>query len=133
MIVRLSAIVLPTKSVFKKILSHTIVEHCMEIKFHLLLLNRLKNADPEELFMTGTLNSFDVTDRLHEITVPSLFSCGRYDEATPETTGYYQKQLTGSQLNVFKDALHAHHLEKEAGVLATVREFLRGTGSYRKF
>jgi len=99
----------------------------MGIKFHLLLLKRLKNADPEELFMTGTLNSFDVTDRLHGITVPALFTWGRYDEATPETTGYYQKQLTGSQLNVFKDALHAYYLEKEAGVLATVREFLRGT------
>ncbi|MFA4859353.1 proline iminopeptidase-family hydrolase [Methanoregula sp.] len=81
---------------------------------------------PSEFTCTGTLGSFDVTARLREITVPVLFTCGRYDEATPASTAYYQKMLPGSQIAVFEDASHAHHLEKEDEFLAVVRTFLRG-------
>ena len=44
---------------------------------------------PSEFTMTGTLKDFDCTGRLREITVPTLFTCGRFDEATPETTAFY--------------------------------------------
>src|SRR6266700_845695 len=40
---------------------------------------------PTEFHATGNLRDYDRTGRLHEIVVPTLFTCGRYDEATPET------------------------------------------------
>jgi proline iminopeptidase len=79
---------------------------------------------PSEFTLTGTLKDFDCTDRLREITVPALFTCGRFDEATPETTAFYQSRLPGSEMVIFEDASHEHHLEKPEEFLATVRGFL---------
>ncbi|PKG31831.1 proline iminopeptidase-family hydrolase [Methanoregula sp.] len=80
---------------------------------------------PSEFTITGTLKGFECSERLHKIQVPVLFTCGRYDEATPETTAYYQTKLPGSQLRVFENASHSHHLEQEQEYLATVRKFLK--------
>ena len=38
---------------------------------------------PSEFYVIGTLKTWDITDRLHEINVPTLLLSGRYDEATP--------------------------------------------------
>jgi proline iminopeptidase len=83
---------------------------------------------PSEFTMTGTLKDFDCTDRLGGITVPTLFTCGRFDEATPETTAFYRSKLPGSEMVVFEDASHEHHLEKPEEFLATVRGFLKRIG-----
>jgi proline-specific peptidase len=80
---------------------------------------------PSEFTITGTLDDYERADRLREITVPTLFTCGRYDEATPATTAYYQQKLPGSELVVFEDASHEHHLEKTEAYLDVVRDFLR--------
>ncbi|NIX02748.1 MAG: proline iminopeptidase-family hydrolase, partial [Phycisphaerae bacterium] len=40
---------------------------------------------PSEFYCTGNLKDYDRTDRLGEITVPVLFTCGQYDGARPET------------------------------------------------
>ncbi|MCL6574228.1 MAG: proline iminopeptidase-family hydrolase, partial [Bacillus sp. (in: Bacteria)] len=44
---------------------------------------------PSEFTVTGNLKEFDCTSELKEITCPTLYTCGRFDEATPETTQYY--------------------------------------------
>ena len=38
---------------------------------------------PSEFHVIGTLKDWDITDRLHEITTPTLLVSGGYDEATP--------------------------------------------------
>ena len=38
---------------------------------------------PSEFHVIGSLASWDITDRLREIDVPTLLVSGRYDEATP--------------------------------------------------
>src|SRR5947209_2773220 len=48
---------------------------------------------PAEFYMTGNLLNYDCTTRLAELAIPSLFTCGQYDEATPETTAWYQSLL----------------------------------------
>lgn len=80
---------------------------------------------PSEFTVTGVLKNYERVDRLKEMASPVLFTCGLYDEATPETTGYYQKNLPGSELYVFDDASHEHHLEKPQEYLQVVRDFLR--------
>ena len=80
---------------------------------------------PSEFTITGTLKDYERADRLREITVPTLFTCGRYDEATPATIAYYLQMLPGSELVIFEDASHEHHLEKTGEYLGVVRDFLR--------
>jgi len=80
---------------------------------------------PSELTITGTLKDFERADRLKEITIPTLFTCGEFDEAAPATTRYYQQQLPGSELKIFHGASHSHHLERSGEYVHTVRDFLR--------
>ncbi len=79
---------------------------------------------PSEFTATGSLKDTDLVGRLGEITVPVLFTCGSQDEATPATTRLFQQALPGSELVVFDDTSHQHHLEKPDEYLAAVRGFL---------
>lgn len=80
---------------------------------------------PSEFTVTGALKNYERVDRLKKISRPVLFTCGFYDEATPATTRHYQKNLPGSELHIFEDASHEHHLEKPQEYLQVVRDFLR--------
>jgi proline iminopeptidase len=80
---------------------------------------------PSEFFMTGSLKGYDRASRLREIGVPTLFLCGRYDEATPEATAWYHSLLPGSKFVVFEQSSHMPHLEEPEAYLATVQDFLR--------
>lgn len=79
---------------------------------------------PTEFFMTGNLLNYDCTARLGEIDIPTLFTCGRYDEATPEATAWYQSLLPGSERVVFEQSAHLPHLEETELYLQTLRDFL---------
>lgn len=79
---------------------------------------------PSEFTMIGSLKDIELVSRLREISIPVLFTCGRYDAATPETTAFYQKALPGSEMVVFEDASSEHHLEKTEEYLGVVRNFL---------
>lgn len=79
---------------------------------------------PSEFTMTGSLKNYDRTDDLWRITIPVLFTCGRFDEATPETTADYQSRLPGSEMRIFENASHEHHLEQPEAYLQAVRNFL---------
>jgi len=77
-----------------------------------------------EFTMTGTLKSADLTPFLHNINIPTLFTCGEFDEATPETTQHYQNLLPGAEIHIFRGASHSHHLESEEDYIRVVRQFL---------
>jgi proline iminopeptidase len=80
---------------------------------------------PNEFVVTGTLKEYDVTGRLGEIAVPTLFFCGRYDEATPESTAWYHSLAPGSELVIFEESSHLPHLEETDGCLQVIQDFLR--------
>ena len=61
---------------------------------------------PSEFTIVGPLKSFDQTDRLHEIKVPTLFITGEYDEACPTTVKYYQSLVPGAKLEIIPGAGH---------------------------
>jgi proline-specific peptidase len=77
-----------------------------------------------EFTFTGTLQGYERADELCEIEVPTLFTCGRYDEATPSATLYYHSMLPGSRMVVFEDASHEHHLEKTGEYLQVIGDFI---------
>jgi proline iminopeptidase len=80
---------------------------------------------PSEFYATGNLKDYDRSDRLKEISVPTLFTCGRYDEATPESTAWYQSLVPKSKLVVFENSAHMTMLEERDRYIETVRSFLK--------
>lgn len=81
-----------------------------------------------EFTVTGSLKTFDVTDRLHELDLPALFLCGRYDEATPETTQYYASLVDGAQFKVLENSSHMTYAEEPERYTDILREFLKDLG-----
>jgi proline iminopeptidase len=83
---------------------------------------------PSEFTITGHLRDYERAERLREIAQPVLFTCGRHDEATPETTAFYHRMQMNpwSELVIFEEASHGHHLEKPEEFLGKLRDFLNG-------
>lgn len=77
-----------------------------------------------EFTVTGTLKHFDATDRLGEIKIPALFTCGRYDEATPEATEYYASLVPDAEFHVFENSSHMPGIEEPEAYVAVVREWV---------
>lgn len=77
-----------------------------------------------EFTATGNLRNFDRTDVLRTISVPTLFTCGRFDEATPATTQAYAEQVKNSEMVVIEEASHQSMNEKPEEYVTVVREFL---------
>lgn len=81
---------------------------------------------PNEMRPTGTLVGWEVTERLGEITTPSLVLCGRYDEATPRQAETIVDALGGeSELVVLENSAHLAPIEETERYLELVRGFLR--------
>ena len=79
---------------------------------------------PSEFHATGNLINYDRTGRLSEVAVPTLYTCGRYDEATPEATGWYRSLTPHAELLVFERSAHMPHLEETDAYLAVLRDSL---------
>ena len=80
---------------------------------------------PNEFFMTGNLRDYDRSGRLGEINVPTLFSCGRVDEAAPRTTEWYHSLTPGSEFVVYENSAHMPMWEETERYVSVVRGFLR--------
>ncbi|WP_142826271.1 proline iminopeptidase-family hydrolase [Planococcus soli] len=77
-----------------------------------------------EFTVTGTLKNFDATGYLHEIEIPALFACGRFDEATPEATEYYAGLVPGAEFHVLENSSHMPGIEEPEAYLEMVREWV---------
>lgn len=80
---------------------------------------------PSEFTITGTLKDYDRTDRLHEIAVPTLFTAGRHDEASPPTVAYYQSLVPGSELAIIEQSGHLTMQDEPERYLEVLRAFMR--------
>ena len=80
---------------------------------------------PSEFHVTGNLKNFDCTSRLHEITIPALFTCGRNDEATPKSTEYFSSLTPNAKFHVYDNSAHMPYLEETEEYVRVVSEFLR--------
>jgi L-proline amide hydrolase len=80
---------------------------------------------PSEFHVVGSLKGWDITDRLHEITTPTLLISGRHDEATPRIVGEIHERIPGAQWVLFEESSHTPHLEEPEAFLEAVESFLR--------
>ena len=79
---------------------------------------------PSEFSVKGNLRTFDCTNRLCELSMPVLYTCGRHDEATPETTIYYSSLTPGSQLHIFEKSAHMPYVEEQEEYMRVIGDFL---------
>jgi L-proline amide hydrolase len=79
---------------------------------------------PSEFHCIGSLKTWDITDRLHEISTPTLLVSGRHDEATPHIIEQIHTRIPGAQWQVFEESSHMPHVEEPEAFLETVEEFL---------
>ena len=78
-----------------------------------------------EIVPNGQLKNYNGTPLLKEIKIPILFTCGEYDESTPETNYYYASLCENAKVKVFKGASHMPHLESQEDYLESLNSFLK--------
>ncbi|HEX2028062.1 MAG TPA: alpha/beta fold hydrolase [Nitriliruptorales bacterium] len=81
---------------------------------------------PSEFFGQGALCLWDVSDRLGGITVPTLVTSGRHDEATPRQMTVLVEGIRDASWVVFEDSAHGALMEEPQRYLEVVGEFLDG-------
>jgi L-proline amide hydrolase len=80
---------------------------------------------PSEFHCIGSLKTWDITDRLPEISTPTLLVSGRYDEATPHIVEQIHQRIPGAQWQLFEESSHMPHVEEPDAFLETVEAFLK--------
>lgn len=83
---------------------------------------------PNEFTVTGNLKDWDRSDRLGEITVPTLITCGRYDEMGPTCAETLHQGIPNSEMVIFEQSAHMAHLEETERYLQVMRDFLDRAG-----
>jgi L-proline amide hydrolase len=79
---------------------------------------------PSEFYVIGTLKTWDITNRLHEINLPTLLLSGRYDEATPSIVETIHRSIPGSEWIIFENSSHMPHVEETDLYLQVLDRFL---------
>ena len=80
---------------------------------------------PSEFTATGTLQSFERAESLKDLSLPVLFTAGRYDEATPAATEYYRSLVPGARIKIFENSAHLTMQDEPDAYVRAIREFLR--------
>ncbi len=80
---------------------------------------------PCEFVCNGPLLDWNITERLDEITVPTLIVTGWYDEVVPEVHRTLAERIPDNEFVIFGNSSHIVILEKEADAyLGVVRNFV---------
>ncbi len=86
---------------------------------------------PSEFSIFGILKDYDLSNRLGEIDIPVLLTCGEFDEITPLTLKFYAQKIKNSESIVFKEASHMHHLEKQEEYIKNIKKFLEKSENHQ--
>jgi len=78
---------------------------------------------PNEFVITGTLKTWDITDRLGEIDVPTLVVTGEHDEATPAINRTVSEGIPGAESLILAGCSHMAHVEQTEDYLALLDRF----------
>lgn len=81
---------------------------------------------PNEFVCTGSLLDWDVTERLDEVSVPTLILCGWYDEVVPKVQRVLAERIPNNEFIIFGNSSHVIILEKEANAyLGVIKNFVK--------
>jgi proline iminopeptidase len=79
---------------------------------------------PTEFDVIGLLSEWDRTADLGRIRVPTLVTCGRYDEITPSCSETITRGIPDARMHVFEESAHCAHLEEADDYARIVEAFL---------
>ncbi|MCI2429844.1 proline iminopeptidase-family hydrolase [Candidatus Acetothermia bacterium] len=79
---------------------------------------------PNEFVVIGNLKDWDRTDRLGEISVPTLITVGRHDELTPTCAETLHRGIPNSRMVIFEESAHLAHLEESDRYRQVVADFM---------
>ncbi|MBD8620663.1 proline iminopeptidase-family hydrolase [Sphingomonas sp. CFBP 13728] len=82
---------------------------------------------PSEFQLTGKLATLDISSELKRIAVPTLVTCGEFDEAPPWVATKIVRLMANATLAVFPGASHMAHIEQPELVMAATSRFLRSS------
>ena len=86
-------------------------------------------ADTHNQAFSQNLPGYDLTERLHEIRVPTLVVVGRHDWITPVAASEeIAAGIEGAELVVFENSGHSPQIEENEKFVALVRDFLARHG-----
>ena len=83
---------------------------------------------PTEFDVIGRLATWDRTADLGRIDVPTLITCGRYDEITPACSETIRAGIPDSRVVVFEESAHVAHLEEGVRYAEVIEDFLTAAG-----
>ncbi|PHS21094.1 MAG: hypothetical protein COA84_16125 [Robiginitomaculum sp.] len=79
---------------------------------------------PTEFYATGSLGNFDLTARLSQIHVPTLFIAGEFDEARPETIAKFSRAVPGAKFVEIAGVGHASASRAPKLYRRIIKEFI---------
>ncbi len=80
---------------------------------------------PNEFTTIGNLKDWDRSGSLPEIGVPTLVTCGRFDELGPNCAATLDAGIPDSRMVVFEHSAHLAHVEEREAFMQVVGNFLR--------
>ena len=79
---------------------------------------------PYEFFPFGSLETWDRTESLAKISVPTLLLAGEHDQVTGETLQPFMDSIPDVTCKVIPNASHVPHLENPSATFEVVNKFL---------
>ncbi|MEM1403548.1 MAG: proline iminopeptidase-family hydrolase [Pseudomonadota bacterium] len=95
---------------------------CDDAPWNPLIYNQMWG--PTEFYATGSLQDFDLTSRLSEISVPTLFIAGEFDEARPDTVKGFAEAVPGARFEVIPEVGHASLSRAPVLYRSILRDFM---------
>lgn len=83
---------------------------------------------PSEFQFTGALARYDGSAAARSIRVPTLITCGEFDEAPPSVGRKLAALIPDSRLEAFARLSHMSHVEDPVRVIGATRRFLTNIG-----
>lgn len=106
------------------------IAECDDAPRNALVYNQMWG--PTEFYATGSLGDFDLTPRLGEIDVPTLFLTGEFDEARPATIRSFADAVPGARFEVIPGVGHSSLSRAPALYRELLRGFLREAEAQRR-
>jgi proline iminopeptidase len=79
---------------------------------------------PTEFMIIGGIRYWNVIDQLHKIRVPTLVTCGKYDEISPKEARNIHRHIRGSKFVLFPESSHLAMWEERGKYIGVLRKFL---------
>lgn len=79
---------------------------------------------PSELFGTGTLKDYDVTEKLHLINIPTLIISGAFDESSPKMNEIMKQKIPNSRWVILDKSHHGGYVEQPDETIKAISEFI---------